>query len=164
MLILIGLLIVYIDIYVGNVDVVPDLIGYLLMIPGFFIERGRGRLSLYFLWALLALLVLQALALLTDLPLIPELVMYVAEAFLILLLGRTFLRAVQPQQEDDAALLKVKTVRTAMFYILAAALSSIPLSTVFPVAGHIIRATTALLGLYIVYCLYQFRKDQEQVS
>ena len=44
MLILIGLLIVYIDIYVGNVDVVPDLIGYLLMIPGFFIERGRGRL------------------------------------------------------------------------------------------------------------------------
>lgn len=162
MLILIGLLIVYIDIYVGNVDVVPDLIGYLLMIPGFFIERGR--LSLYFLWALLGLLVLQAVTLLTDLPLIPELVMYVAEALLILLLGRTFLRAVQPQEEDDAALLKVKTVRTAMFYILAATLSSIPLSTVFPVAGHIIRATTALLGLYIVYCLYQFRKDQEQVS
>ena len=46
MLILVGLLIVYVDIFVGSVDVVPDLIGYLLMIPGFLIERNKGRLSL----------------------------------------------------------------------------------------------------------------------
>ena len=161
MLIIIGLLIVYIDIVIGNVDVVPDLIGYLLMIPGFFMERSQNQLSLRFAWTLLTLLLLQAAGWIFDLTLIPALISYVAEAILTLFLGRLFLAAVSHKDPSENELLRIKTVHTAMFYIMAATLSIIPLDTFSVVAGHVLRATSALCGIYIVWSLYQFHRDKE---
>ncbi|MCR5004375.1 MAG: hypothetical protein K6A77_00555 [Clostridiales bacterium] len=161
MLILIGLLIVYIDIFVGSVDVVPDLIGYLLMIPGFLIERGKGWLSLRFALVLLVQLLVQAAGFLPDLTLIPMLILYLLDALLVLILGRMFLTAVCPDVPTEDADLKIKTLRTAMFFIFAATLAILPLETFSAAAGHILRATTALCGLFIVFHLYQFHRDKE---
>ena len=161
MLIIIGLLIVYIDIAVGGVDVIPDVIGYLLMVPGFFIERSRRRLSFGFACVLLALLLLQTAGWVFDLTLIPALISYAAEAILTLILGRMFLSSVSPDDPSENDQLRIKTIRTAMFYIMAATLAIIPLDTFSAVYGHILRATTALCGIYVVWSLYQLHRDKE---
>ncbi|MBR2263170.1 MAG: hypothetical protein IJ917_02300 [Firmicutes bacterium] len=161
MLILVGLLIVYVDIFVGSVDVVPDLIGYLLMIPGFLIERNKGRLSLGSAVVLLAQLLIRAAGLLFDLTLLPTLILYVMDALLVLILGRMFLASICPETPTENSELKVKTLQTAMFYIFAATLAIIPLETFSAAAGHILRATTALCGVYVVLSLYRFYRDKE---
>ena len=95
MLILIGLLLIYIDIYIGSIDVIPDLIGYLLLIPGFFVDRSRTGLARPVLYSILLALGMNLATMIPGIPFLLEILFYLAEAVFVFLLAGSCLRNIR---------------------------------------------------------------------
>lgn len=163
MLILIGFLLIYVDILVGSIDVVPDLMGYLLMVPGFFALRSRFRFPRLFAVSLLIGLAASILAL-WGWNLWVSALLYLVCALSNYGMGLSFLKALTagPQWKEDSHALMVQTVKTALLLILLIAVFSIPLSALSAVVEWICLIFEILAGLFTVASFY--RIYQKEVS
>lgn len=161
MLVLIGLLLVYLDIYIGSIDVIPDIIGYLLMIPGYFIAYKRGMLrkktgSVFFLAALL-----HVLTLFIHTPFLVEAVLYFLEALAVFFLGLGLLKDLSSAEgaSEEPWISRVQLTRASIWFILLTTVFSIPISALIPWVGTIFRVLAALCGLYVVSVLYRLDRE-----
>ena len=163
MLLLIGVLILYVDIFVGTVDVVPDLVGYLFILAGFFTIRRRFLLPGKLLVLTILALILEVLLFTFTSSLYVTVAIYAVQAVLIFLFGRWLLNRLTEglDKSEEPVRTQCSMARTGMLFLLLSALVVLPLSA-FPVILTILRICDLLCGLLIVWLLYVFFSKKEE--
>ena len=162
MLLLISALILYTDIFVGSVNVVPDIVGYLLLIPAFFTIRTRFRLNRRLLvYAVLGILLEALLFLITDYPVV-TVVFYLLLAVLEFLIGLRVLQDLTSglDRSEEPMKTRLSICRTALLFMFLVTLFALPLS-VFPLFRTILRIVSIPLAWFFVWQLYRFYSSNE---
>ena len=148
MLLAIGLILVYVDIEIGHIDLIPDIMGYALLFPGLIASRRFLKKPALMLSLLGANIVLELLNLIPTGLIFINAVSYFAlvllNAVFVLLLIRS-LKLAWPK-EERAWPVRVSLANTCVKFTLICQIAGIPI-TWFTAGNVFIQVSCAACGL-----------------
>lgn len=164
MLIIIGLLLIYIDIVIGAIDVIPDCIGYALLLLGLLTEYRRLQIPGKLLFLALGTFILSILGLINTGYVVLKWSLYgalvVLEAVTVHCLLKELSRSFDGS--DPVWPPRVSLTNTCIVFVAICSTAGLPLSLF--TAGAVLIALCKLTGglyiTYIIYKLYRIRQSQ----
>ncbi len=161
MLVILGYLILCVDIYIGSVNVIPDLVGHLLIVIGAFVVHQRLRPPVLFYVPVLAAPLLHIGGLLVQ-NLTVVVILWILENICVYWTMRSFLGLLtqDARYHEEPEALRVKILQTCLLALLLISLFIVPVTAILPAMEWILLILQALLGLMTAYGMYSiFSKE-----